>query len=211
MECLICRSPTKEYNDIKLDIKTYKCNTCKYLFKDPETFWELEEQKKRYDLHQNNPEDAGYRSYFQNFLDFVFSIIDIPKSVLDFGCGESELLADMICEMGASAVGYDPIYRPQKEYKLQRYDLITSVEVFEHLHNPSKVFNHLISLLDEGGVLAIRTEFLPEEMSDYFRWYYRLDPTHVGFFSIDTFRYLAKSGGCEYLGDNEKNIVLIRA
>ena len=209
MECLICHNKTEEHEDIKLNIKTYKCNKCQYIFKDPKSFWTLDEQKNRYDLHQNYPDDFGYQEYFRSFIDFVDPNRDKIRNVLDFGSGESTLLANMLSKMGFKTISFDPIYHPSIQYQKQKYDLITSVEVFEHLHNPHEVFTQLISLLNSGGVLALRTEFAPQTMEEYFRWYYRLDPTHIGFFSLNSIEYLAKSHGYKCIKDNAKNMILI--
>jgi len=206
--CLICNHKTEEYRDIQLNIKTYKCPNCSYIFKDTDLFAPLSEQKNRYDLHQNDPDDEGYRAYFQSFLDYVLPLTTNVKTALDFGCGKSSLLSNMMIENGIDSNYYDPIYHPDKSTLDSRCDLITSVEVFEHLHDPVDVFGKLLLQLNDGGYLAIRTEFAPSEMSEYFSWYYRQDPTHIGFFSRSVFEYLAERFGCEYVGDNGKNVVV---
>lgn len=210
MHCLICKEKAKEHLDGKLNIKTYKCSNCAFIFKDPTLFASLNEQKKRYDLHQNDSDNAGYRDYFQGFLDYVLPLVNDTGSALDFGCGRSVLLSDMMSENGIVSDYYDPIYHENSNHAEKKYDLITSVEVFEHLHDPVQVFSELLSLLNDNGYLAIRTEFAPMRMADYFSWYYRQDPTHVGFFSIDTFKYMSRELECFYVEDNGKNIVILK-
>ena len=60
----------------------------------------IEDQKARYDLHENEEDNEGYRAYFQRFLDFVLPAVRKPENALDFGCGESSLLASMLEEEG---------------------------------------------------------------------------------------------------------------
>jgi len=209
MQCLICGSATEQFIDSEMDVETYQCSYCSVIFKDPRSYENFEIQKIRYDLHENNAEDAGYRQYFQKFLDFVLAQCEIPSTVLDFGCGKSTLLSDMLIEQGSDVTVYDPIYHPDTVYKNKTYDLITSVEVFEHLHDPLNVFEALISLLKPNGILAIRTEFTSREREVYLQWYYRRDPTHIVFFTPQTFRVMCEPERVRYVGDNEKNIVLI--
>jgi SAM-dependent methyltransferase len=115
----------------------------------------------------------------------------------------------MLAEQGIASEAYDPIYHPDMAYKNKQYDLIASVEVFEHLHDPMTVFGELVSSLRPGGMLAIRTEFFCSDREAYLQWYYRRDPTHVVFFSPQTFRVMCERASVSYMGDNRKNIVLI--
>jgi len=209
VQCLICGSDTEQFNDEQMDVETYHCGHCNVIFKDPASHEDLTVQKTRYDLHENNAEDEGYRRYFQKFLDFVLAQREIPSTALDLGCGRSTLLADMLTELGSDVDVHDPIYHPDTAYKNKTYDLITSVEVFEHLHDPMAVFQELISLLNPHGILAIRTEFSPIEREAYLKWYYRRDPTHIVFFSPRTFEVMCQKAGVTYLQDNGKNIVLV--
>jgi len=209
MRCLICQADTIDFLDSKMKTETYRCGHCGVIFKDPQTYQSLDLQKQRYDLHENHAEDAGYRSYFQQFLDFVLPQAGSCTTALDFGCGSSTLLAEMLTEKGIKATAYDPIYHPEVSYQERTYDLITSVEVFEHLHDPLAVLKRLAGLLSRDGILALRTAFVPATIEEYLDWYYRQDPTHVVFFSPETFKVMCGDAGMAYLGDNGKNIVLM--
>ena len=143
-------------------------------------------------------------------MDFILPLTGTPQRALDFGCGATSLLAKMMTEEGIECDFYDPIYHPKTTYQDNNYDLIVSVEVFEHLHHPKEVFGHLFSLLNEGGYLAIQTQFHYDDIEQFLNWHYRLDPTHIVFFSPETFRYLADLYGGEYRGDNGKNMLVIQ-
>ena len=210
MHCMICGFATERFVDQLLEIPTYRCSQCGVIFKDPAmSHQSFVIQKQRYDLHDNTPNDAGYRRYFRQFLDFVLSEVEMPATALDFGCGKSTLLSDMMEEKGIESRVYDPIYHPDGNYQDQTYDLITSVEVFEHLHHPLSVFQELVALLTSRGVLAIRTEFAPASIEAYLQWYYRKDPTHVVFFTPVTFRTMCQKAEVNYLLDNGKNIAVV--
>ena len=154
--------------------------------------------------------DKGYIAYFQRFLDFTLPFIKNKNSVLDFGCGESSVLASMLKKYGFSCDYYDPIYHKDGFSKDKKYDVIVSTEVFEHLYNPDETFLLLVKSLKQNGILAIQTEFHPNSIDEFKKWYYHKDSTHIVFFRLKTFEVLAKKYGCRVIGDNGKNIVILQ-
>jgi len=208
--CHICNKPAHTFVDDKTDITYYHCKPCEYIFKSPECYQSIEEQKSRYDLHENDEDHPGYRAYFQRFLDFVLPLVGTPKTALDFGCGRSTLLASLLEEKGIQCEYYDPLYHPGSLDNSKKYELIVSTEVFEHLHQPKEVFHSLLERLEDGGYLALQTQFHPNEVAAFKKWYYHQDPTHIVFFTAKTFRVLAEMYGCEFVGDNGKNMVVIQ-
>jgi 2-polyprenyl-3-methyl-5-hydroxy-6-metoxy-1,4-benzoquinol methylase len=210
MVCHICQTPTDPFEDQTGKTIFHYCGSCTAVFKSVEHHRPLDEQKKRYDLHENNEDDPGYRAYFQRFLDFVLPHIKEVERALDFGCGRSTLLSEMLEEHGIICQSYDPIYHPDTDYTDQTFDLIVSTEVFEHLHHPKEVFVSLVSLLKEGGYLAIQTQFHPNDTEAFRSWYYHKDPTHIVFSDLRPLPYWQKKYGCELLVDNGKNMVVLR-
>jgi len=188
----------------------YHCSNCEYIFKHPSVYKEINDQKERYDLHENEDDNEGYRAYFKRFLDFVLPLVQKPKNALDFGCGKSTLLASMLQEEGIDCDYYDPLYHPDGLDEDKKYDLIVSTEVFEHLQQPKEVFKSLLKRLNSGGYLAIQTEFHPNEMGPFMHWYYTQDPTHIVFFTVETFEVLSTLCQCRLVDDNGKNIVVIK-
>jgi SAM-dependent methyltransferase len=210
MKCLICQQEVALFNNLKNTITFGYCHACTFIFKPPQTHQAFQEQKKRYDLHQNDPTDEGYKAYFQRFLDFTLPHLHSIENALDFGCGKSTLLATMLEKRHISCDVYDPIYHPNETYKTKTYDLIVSTEVFEHLHHPKEVFKALIIRLKKGGFLALQTEFHPNTIEAFQKWYYHLDPTHVVFFTPYTFEVLAQRYGCKVVATDGKNKVLLQ-
>ena len=210
MKCHICSKPTVVFTHEKTNITYYHCKACEYIFKSPENYQDLETQKERYNLHENNTEDAGYVAYFQRFLDFTLPLVGKPKNALDFGCGRTSLLATLLEEEGISCDYYDPIYHPDTLKDNKKYDLIVSTEVFEHLHQPRDVFESLLEKLHSGGYLAIQTEFHSNEEEAFKNWWYPQDPTHIVFFRAETFKVLTEIYGCRFIKDNGKNMVIIK-
>ena len=210
MNCHICNKKTGSFIDEKTNIKYYQCTNCEYVFKSPECHQDFTVQKERYNLHENDENDAGYQAYFKRFLDFTLPLVAQPKTALDFGCGRSSLLASLLEKEGISCDYYDPIYYPATLSDSKKYELIVSTEVFEHLHQPKDVFESLLERLKVGGYLALQTQFHPNDSERFKKWYYHQDPTHIVFFTAHTFRVLCKEYACEYISDNGKNMVLIQ-
>ncbi len=211
MNCPICTAPCDPFVDTKHAVEYHACPQCGYCFKAPGHHADLAEQKIRYDLHENDPDDPGYRAYFRRFLDWVLPHMPADRGrALDFGCGASDLLATMLEEAGYEAARYDPIYYPDEGYRAHRYRLIVSTEVFEHLSDPLGVLRLLSDRLQTGGTLALQTQFYPGDRAAFLDWYYRLDPTHIGFFTPETFRFMAQELGRELIADDRINKLLIR-
>jgi len=210
MNCHICNGPTEHFVDGKRDIRYYHCKPCGYIFKDPLYYQTIEEQKFRYDLHDNSENSEGYKAYFQRFLDFVIPHIEKPETALDFGCGRSTLLASLLKNESIICDAYDPIYHPDTLKSDKSYNLIVSTEVFEHLHQPRKVFSLLTKYLKDGGYMALQTQFHSNDAAQFRMWYYHQDPTHIVFFTPQTFKVLAKMYGYAYIADNGKNMVILK-
>jgi len=210
LNCHICDKPTESFIHEKTNITYYHCNACEYIFKTPECYQDFSTQKERYNLHENDENDEGYQAYFQRFLDFTLPLVGKPNISLDFGCGRSSLLASLLEKEGINCDYYDPIYHPITLNDSKKYELIVSTEVFEHLHQPRVVFEYLLERLEEGGYLALQTQFHPNDVEAFKKWYYHQDPTHIVFFTAQTFRILCEIYGCEFVGDNGKNMVVIK-
>ena len=53
-----------------------------------------------------------------------------------------------------------------------------------------------MGLLKSNGVLAIMTQILTPQI-DFEQWYYKHDPSHIGFFTEKTLNYLAEKWQAE--------------
>lgn len=102
-------------------------------------------------------------------------------------------------EKGFECENYDPFFYPtlpdqdndndNDERVSKKYDYILSSEVFEHMHDPRKELMYLNSLLTKNGVLGIMTSRVNGDVDGkmFQKWWYRRDPTHVGFFARESF------------------------
>ncbi|SFV70374.1 Methyltransferase-related protein [hydrothermal vent metagenome] len=211
MHCEICWTRNDYFKDAKRKSIYYICYYCQFISKDPKVYPNFETQETRYNLHQNKEDDVGYQAYFQKFLDFTLPLLkEEIQDALDFGCGRTSLLAQMLEKKNITCDYYDPIYHPNILQDNKCYDLIVSTEVFEHLHKPKEVFASLVGKLNPKGYLAIQTAFHPNDNEKFKTWYYPQDSTHIVFFTPKTFEVLSKMYGCKVIKDNDKNMIVIQ-
>ena len=150
---------------------------------------------------------------FKKFIDKAITpYLDNPhnKKALDFGCGPGPVLAVLLRRMGLEVDIYDIYFAPEKVYENKTYDLITATEVFEHLKDPFSSTNLLKNHLKEGGILAVMTLFHPDNTSEFKKWWYRRDPTHISFYRPETFKVLGGLLGLEILMCDDKNTLVMR-
>ncbi len=180
-----------------------QCPNCELVFLSKRFHLNNIDEKSRYDLHQNNENDAGYRQFLSRVFNPVLKHIKSHSKGLDFGCGPGPTLSTMFEDENHSVDLFDKYYANNSQVFNQQYDFITATEVLEHLSDPGFEINRLFSILNSGGVLAVMTQLLTNEV-DFSTWYYKNDPTHICFFSEKTLRYLAKEHNArlEIVGDN---------
>ncbi len=206
--CPLCES-TSIYLLLEREERTYyHCLFCDLIFLDPRFYLPEEEEKRRYQLHNNTPENEGYVKMFRDFLDTtILPFVKERGLALDFGCGPGPVLKLLLEEEGFSVDIYDPYFYPERGEE-KKYHLITSTEVVEHIGKAKELWSHLQETLQSGGYLAVMTHFHPgvDRFSD---WWYIKDPTHIVFYSHRTIYYIqeALSWRILYL-DEKKNLLL---
>ena len=168
-----------------------RCQVCNLVFVLPWQFISAEEEKSRYDLHQNSPEDQGYRSFLNRIFIPMQTCLPPASCGLDFGSGPVPVLSVMFEEAGHSMTTFDYFYEHVPSVFERQYDFITATEVVEHLHNPKEELERLWACLKQGGRLGIMTKLTPYTTDAFSNWHYKNDSTHVCFFSQRTFQWLA--------------------
>jgi SAM-dependent methyltransferase len=170
----------------------YRCPACGHVRLEDSRVLPPAEERARYLLHHNDPEEAGYRSYLTSFVERAIVPFAAPGArVLDFGSGPVPALAMLLRERGYTVSIYDPYFAPDRRTLNGPFDLVAVHEVIEHLRRPYATLARLARRLRPHGVLAIRTRFSPGEPEAFARWWYRQDPTHVGFFEARTLTAMA--------------------
>lgn len=168
------------------------CRECGFTFLDTRFHLPQSEEKERYDLHNNDPRDQGYRKWLSGFAEeAVFPFIKPPARILDFGCGPEPLLASILSEKGYVVETYDKYFCDQPVSGL--FQMITMTEVLEHIADPVKSLTSLKDKLVKGGMISIKTSFRPSSDDEFFKWWYRQDSTHISFFTEKSLFFLAEN------------------
>jgi hypothetical protein len=187
--CILCGKPEVTFFTEDNQRAYLWCAVCDLVFVPSYQRLTPEEELKRYDLHQNSPDDTRYRK----FLDRLFKPLNdrlLPGSCgLDFGSGPGPTLHLMFMERGHAMHIYDCFYADDQSVFEKTYDFITATEVVEHLFNPQWELDRLWSCLKSGGLLGIMTGMV-ESKQAFKHWYYKKDETHVAFYSEKTFEWL---------------------
>jgi hypothetical protein len=181
-----------------------KCEVCEYIFVSREFLLSHEQEKSQYDLHQNHPEDPGYRKFLSRLTLPLSKRLAPGAEGLDYGCGPGPTISVLMEEMGFRVTNYDPFFAPDSPDRKvldRKYDFITCTETAEHFHHPSRDWQRLFSMLAPDGILAVMTQLHDEffarhpEVKDFSSWHYTMDPSHVGFYARPTMSWLAERYG----------------
>ncbi|HLT14877.1 MAG TPA: class I SAM-dependent methyltransferase [Marinobacter sp.] len=208
VRCPVCETDSLSRFQL-VDDKTYlRCALCCATVMAPECYLSKAEELAVYQLHDNQPEDEGYRRFLSKLVAPLVEQLPDGATGLDFGCGPGPALAEMLGQAGFPMTVYDPFFAPDTSALERRYDFITCTEVVEHLHRPGEVFRRLNGLLKPGGWLAIMTCFQTDD-ARFASWHYRRDPTHVVFYREQTFTWLAERFGWQ-LQIPRKDVVIFR-
>ena len=190
MNCIVCNSDLVSVYKIIDSKKYWDCKFCSAVFLDKDHRLEPALERERYLLHENRIDDKAYRDFLSKLANPLKEKLSKKSEGLDYGCGEGPALVDIFTSLGFKMNLYDPFFFPDKDIFLKKYDFITCTEVVEHFYSPFKEFVFLDSLLEKEGWLGIMTSFLPTD--ELFKnWYYRQDPTHVVFYTKETFEVIA--------------------
>lgn len=210
MNCPLCKDADTVYFFREDQGLYHRCQTCYYLFLDKKHYLSAEEEKSIYDLHENNPEDKSYRKFLGRLLGPLGGFLKQQSKGLDYGCGPGPAISAIMDEKDHQVVNYDHFYFNDRHLLDDKYDFITMTEVIEHLQDPLNVLELLKSLLVKDGVLGIMTKIYTEEM-DFKNWYYRKDPTHIGFYSTRTLNWLEDYFQLEKIYSDNDNVIIFRS
>jgi SAM-dependent methyltransferase len=203
MHCPVCESLQGRPFQVIGGRAYGRCDRCEATFLLPEHLPTPETERAEYTLHQNAPDDAGYREFLQQLALPLLQKLSPARHGLDFGCGPGPALAGLLRAAGHTVALYDPFFHPDPAALTTSYDFITCSEVVEHFHQPAREFRRLDGLLKPGGWLAVMTRFQTDD-ARFAQWHYRRDPTHVVFYRPATFEHLARVQGwrCEVPAPN---------
>jgi SAM-dependent methyltransferase len=167
----------------------YRCRQCQLVFVPQKFHLSQEAEQSLYQLHENDLADPGYRQFLSRFAEPFMGYLPANAKGLDFGCGPGPLLANMLIESGRDVALYDPYFFPDAALLNKQYDFVMATEVIEHFNNPKHSIALLISLVKKGGYLGVMSKLVKDQEA-FQNWHYIRDPTHVSFFSVETYQFL---------------------
>ncbi|HNZ54387.1 MAG TPA: methyltransferase domain-containing protein [bacterium] len=163
-------------------------------------------EKKRYELHNYDIHDAGYRNFTAPLINAVLKNFNNQHSGLDYGCGRVPVISEILKENGYLIKIYDPFFHPDTKPLEDKYDYIICCEVFEHFRHPDKEMIKLKNLLKPNGKLYIMTHIYAEP-TNFSKWYYRNDPTHIFIAQPETFKYIEKEFCMKIVSMNDRLVI----
>lgn len=162
MQCVVCANDAHPRLE-KGPVTYFECCNCKLLFCEP--------------LSQEGLVGGGAeaeRNKLQN-EERLFRVVELGKqmglkeqmNILDWGCGHGMLVRDLKDAGWPNSYGYDP-YNPEFDWSptKDKFDLVLSVEVFEHFSFPFNEIHGIRRSLKVGGRVYIETGFLNATWED---------------------------------------------
>lgn len=191
--CPLCKGSAFDYHRGRR--RNYlACSRCGLVFVPAEFFVSADQEKARYELHQNSPDDAGYRKFLSRICDPLIQRLPVGCRGLDFGCGPGPTLAVLFQELGYPVALYDPFFATDESVLEEQYDFVTATEVVEHLREPARSLEEMWRCVKPGGYLGLMTKLITEQ-TQFGSWHYKNDFTHICFYSRGTFEWLASRWG----------------
>lgn len=167
-------------------------------------------------------------------LDYILNIEIMHPKIIDVGCWTGTLgkelrknnfkftidgidIDDNALQIANKECGYKNIYHADinnlilSDIKCSDYDIVVFGDVLEHVVNPGKLINDLLTKLSSNGYLIVS---LPNIAFIKYRilhmlgyWNYTetgiMDKTHLHFFTLDSMRKVFKDNGLEIIDYKE--------
>lgn len=206
--CPLCLQAEIQYSFIHFKRLFYQCDECHLIFTDPQHHLTADEEKKRYESHQNNVEDLEYQKFVRPLFNAIKKKVGADKLGLDFGAGTGPVLTKLLSDEGFDIQLYDPFFYPSRQALLKMYDFIFASEVVEHFYHPRREFDLLEKLLSPQGSLFLMT-LLYQEDTPKENWFYLKDPTHVCAYSLDTFHWIKNHYGFKAVENLGPRVVVL--
>lgn len=128
---------------------------------------------------------------------------------LDFGCGSGDLVRWVMARRGCDIVGFEtgaiaeiarsrdiPILTAEQlAAQANCYDVITAIDVLEHVEDPIAVLQQIFGLLKEGGVFFYTTQNAGRYRDRLPQWSHIIPETRISFYEPSTLKYALTTVG----------------
>jgi SAM-dependent methyltransferase len=131
------------------------------------------------------------------------TILGAETQWLDFGCGNGGLVRYVRANSPCAIVGFEEgwirdqavamgipiIDRGQLDACVQTFDIVTAIEVLEHVVDPLAALRSIHRMLKPGGLFFFTTGNAQPFRSRLLSWQYVIPEIHVSFFEPETLRH----------------------
>lgn len=224
--CLLCKSiklkPLNGYEKANL----CKCESCNFIFscKKPE----VSELEKFYNSYGTNNYLSPLTIKRYNQLLDQFEIYRKTNKILDVGCGigyfleeakkrDWEVYGTELSKKSAEICSGKGIKIKEgildsKNYEPGMFDIITSIEVIEHINNPLEELKNFNSILRKGGLVYVTTPNFNSLLRYRLKSAYNIItyPEHLCYYTPKTLNKLFKISGFKELKIETTGISLTR-
>ncbi len=188
--CPLCRGAGNPVPDTEFLL----CGTCQGAFRHARHLPDREQERARYESHNNDVHDPRYQGFVSPIVSSVLRDFTPDHSGLDFGAGTGPVISKLLRDKGFHIVQYDPFFHNHPALLEDSYDYIVCCEVIEHFHSPDKEFRLLKRLLKPQGRLYCMTCLYSEEV-ELADWFYAKDLTHVFLYQPATLEWVRRNRG----------------
>jgi len=214
-KCKICNAPVEKIFSTDKILNKYeadylRCTDCGFIFID-NPFW-LQEV---YEHSAISEFDIGQLKRSEKFANILAKLIrkhfKLNSKFLDYGAGYG-IFVRMMRDRGYDFLWYDKysenifakntIWYPKND--AIKFELISLIEVLEHIDNPLALFNETLKFADS---LFITTEIIPNRNfieTDNWHYFAPLAGQHISFYSIKSLEKLAQSVNKYFYTDNKQ-------
>lgn len=209
MTCGLCESTENNhyYRDEKRQWDYFQCRQCELVFRDPNTYLIHDEEKKRYQTHDNNIQNQGYVKFLTPVVETLLPYLKKGDRGLDFGSGPGPILDQLFAKHNFDVKNYDPYFDYHPDLLDETYDFITCTETFEHFSIPFKELVAMTACLKSRGYLLLMTEMY-KDLDHFANWGYRMDPTHVCFLNPKGLKWIADKWAYEIISSSGRIFLL---
>jgi SAM-dependent methyltransferase len=208
MNCKVCGSEDISLYAGNKKREFLRCSSCELVFVPEQFYLTTEQERKRYDLHDNSIDNKGYKEFLEKIVTVITDRFSVDCTILDFGSGANAVLGKILDKKGYSCDSYDPLFNIQCRNDTKLYDIIVVCEVIEHLRFLQNDLLFIKKRLRPDGTVILRTQLYPDA-EKFLGWWYIQDLTHVNFFSPVTIDFVASQLKRMVTLTDEKDIFML--
>ncbi len=222
MNCRLCSSNLKNYQILKnipmnvsvlyekpvvkhgVDVKLYHCDNC-----DLYQIEDLAEDTYYDDYLMTASHSSKLNRLQDDEINNILKYVNNRENFLEVGCGDGNFLLKAN-KVFNNVLGIEPskkfyelcvsknlnvkhMYLGKDSNLKQKFDVIASRQVFEHLDNPQDVFKEMVMLLNDNGIIFLDIPNGGKSIRE--NRYFDIFSDHINHWTVKSLTYLAEKNG----------------